>query len=130
VELRLRALPEPLAICRLPADADVPPWAVTARFFSVTRTEDELSVVCPESVLPKVLPPEIRREAGWRALKIQGPLDFSLTGVLASLVSPLAEAGIPIFALSTFDTDYLLLRAEQLEAVIETLRAAGHRVED
>lgn len=122
--LSLRVLPTRFAVCRLPADADVPPWAVAARFFSVTRTADEMSVVCPESSVPG----GVESETGWRALRVEGPLDFSLTGVLASLAGPLAETGIPIFALSTFETDVLLVKAQRLEAAVETLRRAGHRV--
>lgn len=124
--LSLRVLADHLAVCRLPASSDVPPWAVAARFFSITRTADEMSVVCPEDSVPK----GVESETGWRALQVEGPLDFSLTGVLASLAGPLAEAGVPIFALSTFETDVLLVKAERLEAAIETLRRAGHRVRD
>lgn len=131
MELHLQALPGRLAVCRLPANAEVPSWALTARFASITRTEDELSVVCPEGSVPETgTDPQIECvEEGWRVLKVRGPLDFSLTGVLAALSAPLAEAGIPIFALSTFDTDYLLVKAERLEQALEALRAVRHRVE-
>jgi hypothetical protein len=122
--LSLRVLPDPLAVCRLPADAEVPAWAVAARFFSITRTADEMSVVCPEPSVPE----GVENERGWRALQVEGSLDFSLTGVLASLAGPLAEAKIPIFVISTFETDLLLVKAERLEGAVETLRGAGHRV--
>lgn len=122
--LSLKVLPEILAVCRLPADADVPPWAVAGRFFSITRTADEMSVVCPEPSIPET----VESATGWRALKVEGPLDFSLTGVLSSLAGPLAEAGIPIFTLSTYETDYLLVKGERLEAAVAVLREAGHRV--
>jgi len=124
--LHLQVLPQTFAVCRLPADADVPPWAVAGRFFSITRTEDETSVVCPDVSVPE----GVESEGGWQALKVQGPLDFSLTGVLASLAVPLAEAGIPVFALSTFETDYLLVKQDRLETAMRTLEKAGHGMED
>ena len=83
-------------------------------------------MVCPEEVVPE----GISRERGWRALKLEGPFDLSMVGVLASVASPLAEAGASIFAVSTFDTDYVLVREEQLDLAIDTLRASGHRVND
>jgi hypothetical protein len=106
-------------ICRLPADASVP-----AAFFSVTRTPDELSMVCEEAQAPA----GTRCESGWRMLQVAGPLAFSLTGVLAGIAGPLAEAGVSIFAISTFDTDYVLVKEENLEKAMAALRAAGHRV--
>jgi uncharacterized protein len=75
------------------------------------------------------VPQEVRAEGGWRCLKVQGPLDFALTGILAALTAPLAAAGIAVFAVSTYDTDYLLLKAENLHRAAEALRGAGHRVE-
>ena len=117
-------LEESLSICRLDAGMEVPGWPTRASFFSVTRTEDELSVVCPEEVVPE----GISRERGWRALKIEGPLDLSMVGVLSSVAAPLAEAGASIFAVSTFDTDYVLLREGQLDLAFCTLRENGHRV--
>jgi uncharacterized protein len=122
----LRVLGERLSICRLHAGEEVPAWATGASFFSVTRTRDELSVVCLEEVVPE----GISRESGWRALKLEGPFDLSMVGILASVASPLAEAGASIFTVSTFDTDYVLVREEQLDLAIDTLRASGHRVSD
>ena len=122
----LTVLGERLSICRLDAGEEVPAWATGAPFFSVTRTRDELSVVCPEDVVPE----DISRERDWRALKLEGPFDLSMVGILASVASPLAEAGASIFAVSTFDTDYLLVREEQLDLAVDTLRAIGHRVGD
>lgn len=121
----LELLPGRFAVCRLAADAAVPAWAMAAAFSSVTRTHDELSIVCEEDRVPV----DAKREGGWRCLKLEGPLDLSLTGVLASLLRPLADAGVPIFALSTYDTDYVLVRDGQLEDAIAALRQAGHRVE-
>ena len=124
--LRLSLLPEPLAICRLPPSALIPAWAMIGSFFTLTRTDEELSIVCPAARVPE----EVTCESGWRALKVAGPLDFALTGVLASLAGPLAQAGISLFAVSTYDTDYLLLKEERLAQAISALRAAGHQLEE
>jgi hypothetical protein len=91
----------------------------------VTRSDSELSIVCAEEDLPD----ETRAERGWSALELVGPLDFTLTGVVASLVSPLADSAVPIFVLSTFETDYLLVRENDLARAVESLRAAGHTVD-
>lgn len=122
--LRLTVLDDMLAIARLDPDAPVPPWAWTGEVVSVTRTAAELSVVCREDAVPA----DVRCERGWRCLRAEGPFDFDLTGILASLCSPLAAAAVPIFAFSTFDTDYLLVRADDLPRAIEALSTAGHRI--
>ena len=119
-------LGERLSICRLDAREEVPAWATGSSFFSVTRTRDELSVVCPEDVVLE----GIFRERGWRAFRLEGTFDLSMVGVLASVASPLAKAGASIFVVSTFDTDYVLVREEQLDLAVDTLRASGHRVGD
>jgi hypothetical protein len=118
----LRSLAGEFAVCRLGKDEPVPDWASKGNFFSITRTGEELSVVCPQTQVP----PGIQREENWRCLKIQGPLDFAITGVLASLVVPLAREGISVFALSTYDTDYLLVKEEKLKTAIEILVREGH----
>ncbi|MDX1620452.1 MAG: ACT domain-containing protein [Nitriliruptorales bacterium] len=89
---------------------------------SVTRTQAELSVVVPEVALPE----GVEAERGWRLLKVRGPLEFSLTGVLSSLLQPLADADVPVFAISTYDTDWLLVRGDRLPAALEALRRVGH----
>jgi hypothetical protein len=122
--LALSLLPDTLAVCRLAPDAEVPAWAWTGEPASVTRTRDELSIVCRADAVPQ----GIRSETGWRCLKVEGPLDFALTGILAALTAPLAAAGITLFAVSTYDTDYLLVKAENLDRAVEVLRGAGHRV--
>ncbi len=122
--LTLSVLPEPLAICRLEREASVPDWT-TGGFVSITRTRDELSIVCDERAVPS----GVKTDRGWRALKIEGPLDLALTGVLASIAVPLAEAQINIFAISTFDTDYVLVKADRVAEAIGVLRNAGHVVE-
>jgi uncharacterized protein len=123
--LDLRVLPGALAVTRLEAGAPAPDWAsAPAALRAVVRTEAEVSVVCDDGAVP----PGVRAERGFRALAVAGPLDFGLTGVLAALAAPLAEAGVSIFAVSTYDTDHLLVRGERLEDALAALRAAGHRV--
>lgn len=123
--LRLSLLDGPLAVCRLDAVTDVPSWAASGGFLSVTRTDDELSVVCLEEALPE----GVRHEKGWRALKLEGPFEFSEVGVLASVAAPLAGAGVSVFAVSTFDTDYVLVKHERLERAIAALRELGYEVD-
>ncbi len=120
--LTLAVLPERLAICRLAADAPLPGWLVRARFWSLTRTDEELSIVLPEEMVEAGW----QAEAGYRALQVLGPLDLSLIGVLASLAVPLAAAGVSIFALSTYDTDYVLVKEGDLEKAEQALLASGH----
>jgi len=119
-------LPGVHAICRLGAADALPPWASRGTFISVTRTPDELSIVCEADTVPA----EVRLENGWRVLAVQGPLKFELTGILAALAEPLAAARISIFAVSTFDTDYVLIRDHDLARALLTLRDAGHHVSD
>jgi len=123
--VRLFALDELYAIVRLHPDAGLPDWVEGGHFWSVTRSDSELSIVCREEDVP----PDASAERGWCALEVAGPLDFSLTGVVASLVSPLADAAVPIFVLSTFDTDYLLVREPDLPRAAEALRGAGHTID-
>ncbi len=115
--LSIQVLDPKLAICRLAADAAVPDWCSKGSFVSITRTPDELSLVCEEVQVPE----ELDAERNWRALKVKGPLDFSLTGILASLLNPLAKAAIPVFAISTYDTDYLLLKQDKLKEALGLL---------
>jgi hypothetical protein len=128
--LELILLPGDVSICRLPAGSGVPAWAApgtsTARgpLTSVTWTIHETSVVCASVLVPD----DVQADEGWRALEVMGPLDLDLTGVLASLAGPLAEAGVALFAVSTYDTDYVLIKTPWLEAAMAALRAAGHSV--
>ena len=121
-KLGLAVLPDRLAVHRLAAEDPIPSWASTGGFVSITRTHDELSVVCDELAAPE----GVARQAGWRCVQVLGPLDLSLVGVLASLIEPLAAAQLSVFAVSTYDTDYLLVRDDALDQVVATLRAAGH----
>ena len=120
--LSLSLLPERLAIAKLPPALAVPAWAATGPLSVVARTAQELSIVA----LVEAVPLDIAAERGFRALVVASTLDFSAVGILASLVSPLAAAGVPILAFSTFDTDYLLVRERDLERALAALAAAGH----
>lgn len=122
--LRLSVLPATVAVCRLAADAAIPSW-IRGAFTSVTRTSDELSIVCDDDAVPE----DVQAERNWRALKLEGPIPFEMTGVASALLAPLAAARISIFLISTYDTDYLLLKAESFERAVEVLRAAGYIVE-
>jgi hypothetical protein len=123
--MEVAVLPETLAICRLHASDRIPSWALELHegFVSITRTPDELSIVCPEEAVP----PDTTVEEGFRALVVPGPIPFSETGVLASLAAPLAAAGISIFALSTYDTDYVLVREKNVERALHVLHADPER---
>jgi hypothetical protein len=121
---QLSVLPGRFAIVRLSPDREIPAWATQGSFFSVTRTSDELSIVTEESRVPAGL----RSQAGWRALKVHGPFALTEVSVLASLAAPLSEARISMFAASTFDTDYLLVASENLEAAVSALERAGHTI--
>ena len=125
VALTLRVLSDRFAICRLPAGAALPEWALGGAIRSITWTDDETSLICIENVVPEDVP----ANRGWRALKVVGPLDFSLTGVLSGLAQPLAEAQISIFALSTYDTDYVLVQESALASAVRVLSNAGCYVE-
>lgn len=123
-KLKLSLLPELFAVCQLNPGAEIPDWAVKSSFFSITRTADELSIVANQANVPV----DVKAEKDWRCLQVEGPLDFALTGILALLTAPLAEAKISIFAIATFDTDYLLIKVSTLESAIAVLRAAGHTI--
>ncbi len=123
--LTLLLLDGTFAICRLVADAPIPPWAAASHFFSITRTSEELSVVCRQDAVPD----GVVCERGWRCFRLVGTMAFSVVGVLASLTAPLAEASISVFAVSTFDTDYLLVKDEDLTAAVQALRGQGHNVQ-
>ena len=122
--LTLTVLPERYAICRLAADAEIPAWPAPRPFVSISRTLDELSIVCLEANVP----PGITCEPGWRILKCEGPLDYALPGIMASLAEPLADAGVPIFPIATYDTDYILVKQSHLETAIHALGSYGHNV--
>ena len=121
--LKFRRLLGSYAIVRLAAEAAVPAWASKGEFTSITRTADELSIVCPAGNLPADVPSPHR----WICLKLEGPFAFSQTGVLLSFIEPLSTKDIPIFAVSTYDTDYVLI-PEEFASAIDILRDVGHQL--
>lgn len=109
------------AVCRLAPNSTIPDWALLGPFYSITRTPNELAVVCDQ----KNVPADIQAEKSWKIFKVEGVLDFSLTGILSSIANPLAAAKISIFAISTFDTDYIMVKAHELERAQMILQNAG-----
>ena len=120
--LTLELLPDVYSICRLDPQADIPSWVLEGDFLSITRTKNELSLVCSQERVPHV----VECDKGWRCIMVRGPLDLSLVGILASLTSSLAEVDISIFAISTYETDYLLVKVENLRRALLKLEEAGH----
>lgn len=131
--LPLALLPDTLAVCRLGPDDEVPGWAMASRPMSVVaRTPDELSLVVVERFLPTPAgrEPGLRVEGGWRAFMVRGPLPFHLVGILAAIADPLAAAGISVFPVATYDTDYVLVKEGDRARARAALVAAGHEVRD
>jgi hypothetical protein len=122
----LSLLAETFTICRLAPGAVVPEWATQGQFFSITRTSDELSVIAESAFVPE----RWRSPESWRVMKVHGPFNLSEVGVLAALVAPLAAAGVSVFTISTFDTDYLLVQCSQLREAVAGLRNASHTVHE
>jgi uncharacterized protein len=122
--LKFRWLSGPYVIVRLPPDAPAPARATKGDFTSVTRTVDELSVVCPADNLPA----DVHAERQWICYKLEGPFAFSQTGVLLSFIEPLSNNGIPVFAISTYDTDYVLVQEEFAGMTQQALAEAGHEL--
>jgi len=124
--LTMKLLKERYGVCRLDKTELIPEWSKNSDFFAITRTADELSVVCSQDNIPN----DIKCEKDWRILKIQGPLDFSLIGILASISTILAQKGISIFAISTYDTDYILVKNKDIDNAIESLIKERYEVID
>jgi hypothetical protein len=123
-QLNLQTLRDTFAVARLALAEPVPEWARMGSFSSLTRTEGELSIVCPEANVPV----NVTCERGLKCLRVAGPVDFSMVGILASLLDPLAAAGVAVFVISTFDTDYLFVKARDFEHCMQALGAAGHHL--
>ena len=121
--MKLEVLPMPLTVCKVSTPAAID---LNTPFTFAARTDGELSLVCPTEAAP---PETVAREDGWRAFRVAGSMAFSLVGVLARLTARLAEAKISVFAVSTFDTDYLLVKADRLEAALEALARNGYEIE-
>jgi uncharacterized protein len=123
-QLKFLRLKGPYAIVRLAGDAAIPAWATRGDVTSITRTADELSIVCPAENLPR----EIPSSQPWQCFKLEGPFPFSQPGILLSFIAPLSSVGIPIFAISTFDTDYVLIQDEFADAALDAVQRAGHEL--
>ena len=117
-------LDEVYGICIFPNNAPVPEWAVTASLYSITRTKKELTIVCPQSVIPS----DCEYDSNWRCFRIDGSFDLNQVGVISSLAAPLAQAGVSIFVVSSYDTDYFLVTGEKVEKAIAALSDNGHLI--
>lgn len=126
IKLKLRVLSSNYGVCRLEPQTEVPSWSMMGDFYTVSRTQDELSVVCQS----KFIPPAIKAEIDWRIFKIEGPFAFTQIGILNAVTSVLAENGISLFAISTFDTDYIMVKCGDLKDAITALRQAQHSIDD
>jgi uncharacterized protein len=124
-ELRMILLPNEYAICRLNAEDAIPVWALGSSFYSISKTSDELSIVCESALVPD----DVQAEKGWRLLKIAAVLDLSLTGITAKFSSALAEAGVNLCVIATYDTDYILIKEEKRTIAIQSLQNAGFIVQ-
>ena len=122
-KLKFSRVPGSFAVCRLSANVSIPDWAAQGAFLSITRTPDELSLVCLEAQVPG----SVQHENDWACLKLEGPFPFAETGILSSFIQPLSDRAIPVFAISTFDTDYVLVKNSWLERAVGILRDAGHQ---
>lgn len=116
-KLNMKLLKEKYGVCRLDKKEPIPNWGIDGEFYSITKTEDELSIVCLEDNIPE----KIQCEKEWRVLKIEGPLDFSLVGILAAISNLMAKNSISIFAISTYDTDYILVKEKYIDKAIMVL---------
>ena len=123
-ELKFRWLKKPYAVIRLAPNVPVPEWATGTEFVSITRTAEELSIVCPTENLPR----DFQSSPRWQCFKLEGPFPFSETGVLLSFIEPLSSRNIPIFAVSTYDTDYVLIQEDFVGFALNTLQEAGHEL--
>ena|ERR1700682_2557312 len=120
--MRFKILEDRFAICRLDPGSAVPDWAAKGNFWSVTRTSDELSIICPEAGVPD----HVKAERGFHCLQLEGPFDFQAIGILESFLAPLAQADVPMFAVSTYDTDCILIQEKHWERALSALVQAGH----
>ena len=122
--MKLEQFPETLAVVRLAPGAEVPSWAESSSLFSVTATARETSLVCARRSVPK----KAQQAGPFTAFAVEGPLDFSLTGILSTLLQPLADAEISVFTISTFDTDWVLVPVGDADRAAEEWRRQGHEV--
>lgn len=123
--MQLRILRDVYSICQMNPEEEIPGWAISSSFSSITLADDELSILCPEDRVPQ----NVKRETGWHGIKVEGPLAFDQVGILAGLLEPLAAAAIPVFVISTYLTDYIFVGSEHLSRAKEVLSRAGHQFE-
>ena len=123
-KLSLKILPDRMAVCRFEPMAALPDWFDEAGFYSITRTQEELTLVCREALVI----PGTNCESGWRCFGVEGVLDFSEIGIIFTLTQPLAKGGIPVFVVSTHDTDYFLVKEKDLAKAVDALTASGHQI--
>jgi hypothetical protein len=122
--LRFSVIPGSFAVCQLPPGTPIPDWLPASGLLSITRADDEISIVCDSSAVPG----PVKADRGWISLKLEGPFPFSMTGVLASFIQPLAERAVPIFAISTYNTDHVLIPEQHAAVGLQVLREAGHEL--
>ena len=122
--LILSVLKDKFIVCRIDSFNEIPETILRSHFYSITKTADEISVVCPEEFFPD----NSTCERNWKCFKIHGPLDFAQTGILASMTTPLASAGISVFAFSTYDTDYIMVKDADVDLAIAALTQSGHEI--
>lgn len=120
----MKLLKEKFGVCRLDKNSLIPEWSQNGNFLSVTRTSDELSIVCDEDSIPN----DVKCEKDWRILKVEGPLDFSLIGILSKISTILVQKGISIFAISTYDTDYILVKDRDIKDAINSLTKEHYEI--
>jgi uncharacterized protein len=125
MEMELKILIDTYAICKFKPDSDMPEALINYDFFSVTKAQDELSIVCKQS---EIIAGEFEINKDWRILKIIGPLDFSLVGIIAEISGLLSKSKISIFTISTYDTDYILVKNKNLEKAVEVLESNGKKI--
>ncbi len=123
-KLTMRILENNYSVCRLDSKAEIPLWPFKSEFYSITKTEDEVSIVCETTLLPE----NVQMEKDWRIFKVLGPLDFSLVGVLSEISTILANAGVSLFAISTYDTDYILVKEKDLCLASKVLRKKNYNI--
>nr|UWI51968.1 ACT domain-containing protein [Clostridioides difficile] len=123
--MKLKLFLEEYAVCRLNNNSKIPTWIDTENFYSITKTNDELSIVCSNNNIPS----DVKSEKEWRILKILGPLDFSLIGILSKISGLLADNKISIFAISTYDTDYILIKEKDIKNACKILNCNGYEIE-
>ena len=124
IKLSLKILPDRMAVCRFEPAAALPDWFDETGFYSITRTQEELTLVCREALVT----PGTICESGWRCIRVLGVLDFSEIGIIFTLTRPLAKSGVSVFVISTFDTDYFLVKEKDLTKAIDALAASGHQI--